>query len=110
MSSTESGLQFSVITQGEGPIPSRQDRVRVHYTGKLIDGSVFDSSVARGEPAEFPVSGVIPGWIEALTLMPVGSKWELVIPQNLAYGERGAGASIPPFSTLIFEVELLEIL
>ncbi|MEQ4515806.1 MAG: FKBP-type peptidyl-prolyl cis-trans isomerase, partial [Pantoea agglomerans] len=110
VSSTESGLQFSVITQGEGPIPSRQDRVRVHYTGKLIDGSVFDSSVARGEPAEFPVSGVIPGWIEALTLMPVGSKWELVIPQNLAYGERGAGASIPPFSTLIFEVELLEIL
>ena len=82
----------------------------LHYTGKLIDGSVFDSSVARGEPAEFPVSGVIPGWIEALTLMPVGSKWELVIPQNLAYGERGAGASIPPFSTLIFEVELLEIL
>ncbi|WP_288476070.1 FKBP-type peptidyl-prolyl cis-trans isomerase [uncultured Pantoea sp.] len=110
VNSTESGLQFSVITQGEGPIPSRQDRVRVHYTGKLINGSVFDSSVARGEPAEFPVSGVIPGWIEALTLMPVGSKWELVIPQNLAYGERGAGASIPPFSTLIFEVELLEIL
>jgi FKBP-type peptidyl-prolyl cis-trans isomerase FklB len=110
VSSTESGLQFSVIKQGDGAIPSRQDRVRVHYTGKLIDGSVFDSSVARGEPAEFPVSGVIPGWIEALTLMPVGSKWELVIPQNLAYGERGAGASIPPFSTLVFEVELLEIL
>lgn len=110
VSSTESGLQFSVIKQGDGPIPSRQDRVRVHYTGKLIDGSVFDSSVARGEPAEFPVSGVIAGWIEALTLMPVGSKWELVIPQNLAYGERGAGASIPPFSTLVFEVELLEIL
>jgi FKBP-type peptidyl-prolyl cis-trans isomerase FklB len=110
VSSTESGLQFSVMTQGEGPIPSRQDRVRVHYTGKLIDGTVFDSSVARGEPAEFPVTGVIAGWIEALTLMPVGSKWELVIPHNLAYGERGAGASIPPFSTLIFEVELLEIL
>jgi FKBP-type peptidyl-prolyl cis-trans isomerase FklB len=110
VSSTESGLQFSVIKQGDGAIPSRLDRVRVHYTGKLIDGSVFDSSVARGEPAEFPVSGVIPGWIEALTLMPVGSKWELVIPQNLAYGERGAGASIPPFSTLVFEVELLEIL
>jgi len=110
VSSTESGLQFSVIKQGDGAIPSRQDRVRVHYTGKLTDGSVFDSSVARGEPAEFPVSGVIPGWIEALTLMPVGSKWELVIPQNLAYGERGAGASIPPFSTLVFEVELLEIL
>jgi FKBP-type peptidyl-prolyl cis-trans isomerase len=90
--------------------PARTDRVRVHYTGKLIDGTVFDSSVARGEPAEFPVNGVIPGWIEALTLMPVGSKWELTIPQELAYGERGAGASIPPFSTLVFEVELLEIL
>jgi len=110
VSSTETGLQFSVLTQGDGAIPSRQDRVRVHYTGKLIDGSVFDSSVQRGEPAEFPVSGVIPGWIEALTLMPVGSKWELVIPHNLAYGERGAGASIPPYSTLVFEVELLEIL
>ncbi|GGD38555.1 FKBP-type peptidyl-prolyl cis-trans isomerase [Franconibacter pulveris 1160] len=110
VNSTETGLQFRVITQGEGPIPSRKDHVRVHYTGKLIDGTVFDSSVARGEPAEFPVSGVIAGWIEALTLMPVGSKWELAIPYNLAYGERGAGASIPPFSTLIFEVELLEIL
>lgn len=110
VSSTESGLQFRVITQGEGAIPSRQDRVRVHYTGKLINGTVFDSSVARGEPAEFPVSGVIAGWIEALTLMPVGSKWELTIPYQLAYGERGAGASIPPFSTLVFEVELLDIL
>lgn len=110
VSSTESGLQFRVITQGSGAIPARKDRVRVHYTGKLIDGTVFDSSVQRGEPAEFPVSGVIAGWIEALTLMPVGSKWELTIPQNLAYGERGAGASIPPFSTLVFEVELLEIL
>lgn len=109
MSSTETGLQFSVITQGEGAIPSRQDRVRVHYTGKLIDGTVFDSSVQRGEPAEFGQRRDS-GWIEALTLMPVGSKWELVIPQNLAYGERGAGASIPPFSTLVFEVELLEIL
>jgi len=110
VNSTESGLQFRVLKQGEGAIPSRQDRVRVHYTGKLIDGTVFDSSVQRGEPAEFPVSGVIAGWIEALTLMPVGSKWELVIPQQLAYGERGAGASIPPLSTLVFEVELLEIL
>lgn len=110
VNSTESGLQFRVLTQGEGTIPARTDRVRVHYTGKLIDGTVFDSSVARGEPAEFPVNGVIAGWIEALTLMPVGSKWELTIPQNLAYGERGAGASIPPFSTLVFEVELLEIL
>ncbi|MFP1819140.1 FKBP-type peptidyl-prolyl cis-trans isomerase [Lonsdalea quercina] len=110
VSSTESGLQFRVLTQGEGGIPARQDRVRVHYTGRLIDGTVFDSSVQRGQPAEFPVSGVIPGWVEALTLMPVGSKWELYIPQELAYGERGAGASIPPFSALIFEVELLEIL
>ncbi|WP_409161237.1 FKBP-type peptidyl-prolyl cis-trans isomerase [Pectobacterium sp. B2J-2] len=110
VNSTESGLQFRVLTQGEGSIPARQDRVRVHYTGRLIDGSVFDSSVQRGQPAEFPVNGVIPGWIEALTLMPVGSKWELYIPHNLAYGERGAGASIPPFSALIFEVELLEIL
>lgn len=110
VSSTESGLQFRVLTQGEGAIPARQDRVRVHYTGRLIDGTVFDSSVQRGQPAEFPVSGVIPGWIEALTLMPVGSKWELYIPHNLAYGERGAGASIPPFSALIFEVELLDIL
>ena len=100
VNSTESGLQFRVINQGEGAIPARTDRVRVHYTGKLIDGTVF----------EFPVNGVIPGWIEALTLMPVGSKWELTIPQELAYGERGAGASIPPFSTLVFEVELLEIL
>lgn len=110
VSTTESGLQFSVINQGDGAIPSRSDRVRVHYTGRLIDGSVFDSSVQRGQPAEFPVSGVIPGWIEALTLMPVGSKWELYIPHQLAYGERGAGASIPSFSTLVFEVELLEIL
>lgn len=110
VSSTESGLQFRVLSQGEGMIPSRQDRVRVHYTGRLIDGTVFDSSVQRGEPAEFPVSGVIPGWIEALTLMPVGSKWELYIPHNLAYGDRGAGAAIPPFSALVFEVELLEIL
>jgi FKBP-type peptidyl-prolyl cis-trans isomerase FklB len=110
VNSTESGLQFRVLTQGEGSIPARTDHVRVHYTGKLVDGTVFDSSVQRGEPAEFPVNGVIAGWIEALTLMPVGSKWELTIPDNLAYGERGAGASIPPFSTLVFEVELLEIL
>lgn len=101
---TESGLQFSVINQGEGAIPARTDRVRVHYTGRLIDGTVFDSSVQRGQPAEFPVSGVIPGWIEALTLMPVGSKWELYIPSELAYGERGAGASIPPFSTLVLKL------
>lgn len=107
---TESGLQFLVITQGEGAIPGCQDSVRVHYTGRLTDGSIFDSSVERGQPAEFPVSGVIPGWTEALTAMPVGSKWQLYIPYNLAYGERGAGATIPPFSTLLFDVELLEIL
>lgn len=84
--------------------------MRVHYTGSLIDGTVFDSSVKRGQPAEFPVNGVIRGWTEALQLMPVGSKWRLTIPQELAYGERGAGASIPPFATLVFEVELLDIL
>ncbi|HDL7927504.1 TPA: peptidylprolyl isomerase [Yersinia enterocolitica] len=110
VTTTESGLQFSVLQAGDGPIPSRQDRVRVHYTGRLVDGTVFDSSVERGQPAEFPVSGVIPGWIEALSMMPVGSKWKLYIPHNLAYGERGAGATIPPFSALMFEVELLEIL
>ncbi|WP_227731810.1 peptidylprolyl isomerase [Yersinia proxima] len=110
VTTTESGLQFSVLQAGDGPIPSRQDRVRVHYTGRLVDKTVFDSSVERGQPAEFPVSGVIPGWIEALSMMPVGSKWELYIPHNLAYGERGAGATIPPFSALVFEVELLEIL
>ena len=105
-----SGLIYSEVAAGSGPSPSLTDAVKVHYTGKLIDGTVFDSSVARGEPAEFPVTGVIGGWIEALTLMPVGSKWELTIPHNLAYGERGAGASIPPFSTLVFEVELLDII
>ncbi|MEY4475877.1 MAG: hypothetical protein RL248_1644 [Pseudomonadota bacterium] len=110
VTSTESGLQFSILQAGDGPIPSRQDHVRVHYTGCLVDGTVFDSSVERGQPAEFPVNGVIPGWIEALSMMPVGSKWKLYIPHNLAYGERGAGATIPPFSALVFEVELLEIL
>ncbi|MFV9996637.1 MAG: FKBP-type peptidyl-prolyl cis-trans isomerase [Arsenophonus endosymbiont of Dermacentor nuttalli] len=109
VNATESGLQFSILKQGEGAIPAKADRVRVHYTGRLIDGTVFDCSRDRGQPAEFPVSGVIAGWIEALTLMPTGSKWELYIPHNLAYGERGAGAAIPPFSTLIFEVELLEV-
>lgn len=110
VNTTESGLQFEVLTQGTGAIPSRQDTVRVHYTGNLIDGTVFDSSVQRGQPAEFPVNGVIAGWTEALTLMPVGSKWKLYIPHHLAYGERGAGQSIPPYSTLVFEVELLDIL
>ncbi|MGX2956466.1 FKBP-type peptidyl-prolyl cis-trans isomerase [Ursidibacter arcticus] len=104
-----SGLQYEVLAEGTGKVPTKADKVRVHYTGSLIDGTVFDSSVKRGTPAEFPVSGVIAGWTEALTMMPVGSKWRLTIPHNLAYGERGAGASIPPFSTLVFEVELLDI-
>lgn len=107
---TASGLQYEILSEGNGKVPTKADKVRVHYTGSLIDGTVFDSSVKRGSPAEFPVSGVIAGWTEALTMMPVGSKWRLTIPHNLAYGERGAGASIPPFSTLVFEVELLEIL
>lgn len=108
--STESGLQYSVLKQGDGKIPSATDRVRVHYTGRLVDGTVFDSSEERGEPAEFPVNGVIKGWVEALQLMPVGSKWQLYIPQDLAYGSQGAGAVIPPYSALIFDVELLDIL
>ncbi|QIM64546.1 FKBP-type peptidyl-prolyl cis-trans isomerase [Frederiksenia canicola] len=106
---TASGLQYEILTEGTGKVPAKTDKVRVHYTGSLIDGTVFDSSVKRGTPAEFPVTGVIAGWVEALQMMPVGSKWRLTIPHNLAYGERGAGASIPPFSTLIFEVELLDI-
>lgn len=108
--STESGLQYEVLTQGNGAIPAESDRVKVHYTGSLIDGTVFDSSVERGQPAEFPVNGVIRGWVEALQLMPVGSKWRLYIPQELAYGSQGAGAAIPPYSALIFDVELLDIL
>ena len=107
---TDSGLQYEILTEGNGAKPTAESTVRVHYTGSLIDGTVFDSSVRRGTPAEFPVGGVIKGWTEALQLMPVGSKWRLTIPHNLAYGERGAGASIPPFATLVFEVELLDIL
>lgn len=107
---TDSGLQYEILTEGNGSKPTAESTVRVHYTGSLIDGTVFDSSVKRGTPAEFPVGGVIKGWTEALQLMPVGSKWRLTIPHNLAYGERGAGASIPPFATLVFEVELLDIL
>lgn len=107
---TDSGLQYEILTEGNGAKPTAESTVRVHYTGSLIDGTVFDSSVKRGTPAEFPVGGVIKGWTEALQLMSVGSKWRLTIPHNLAYGERGAGASIPPFATLVFEVELLDIL
>lgn len=105
----ESGLQYEIITKGEGNIPVSTDQVKVHYHGMLIDGKVFDSSVQRGEPATFGVTQVISGWVEALQLMPVGSKWKLYIPSQLAYGAQGAGQAIAPHSTLIFEVELLDI-
>jgi len=104
-----SGLQYEVITEGAGATPKATDSVKVHYHGSLLDGTVFDSSVSRGEPATFGVTQVISGWVEALQLMPVGSKWKLFIPSDLAYGAQGAGQSIAPHSTLIFEVELLEI-
>jgi len=106
----ESGLQFEVLTEGTGEKPSASSTVRTHYHGTLTDGTVFDSSVDRGEPAEFPVNGVIAGWTEALQLMGTGSKWRLTIPYSLAYGERGAGGAIGPYATLVFDVELLEIL
>ena len=104
-----SGLQYEVINYGTGPKPTIEDNVTTHYHGTLIDGTVFDSSVDRGEPASFPVAGVIKGWTEALQLMAVGSKWKLYVPYDLAYGERGAGPQIGPYSTLIFEVELISI-
>ncbi len=107
---TESGLQYEVVEAGSGEKPSADSTVRVHYHGELIDGSVFDSSYQRGQPAEFPVNGVIRGWTEALQMMPVGAKWRLYVPQQLAYGEQGAGAAIKPYSTLVFDVELLDIL
>ena len=106
---TESGLQYEIISSGNGDKPQSTDQVTVHYHGTLIDGTVFDSSVDRGEPATFPVNGVIPGWVEALQLMSIGDKWKLTIPSELAYGERGAGNLIGPGATLIFEVELLSI-
>jgi FKBP-type peptidyl-prolyl cis-trans isomerase FklB len=106
---TSSGLQYEVIKMGTGEKPTVENTVKVHYTGTLIDGKVFDSSVERNEPAEFPLSSVIPGWTEAVQLMPVGSKFKIWLPSELAYGANGAGESIKPFSTLIFEVELLEI-
>lgn len=104
-----SGLQYEVLTSGEGAKPSAQDQVRTHYHGTLIDGTVFDSSYQRGQPAEFPVGGVIAGWTEALQLMGVGSKWRLYVPSELAYGAQGVG-SIPPHSVLVFDVELLAVL
>lgn len=104
-----SGLQYEIMKAGNGPIPTANDRVTVHYHGTLIDGTVFDSSVDRGQPATFGVTQVIQGWIEALQLMPTGSKWKLHIPSNLAYGERSPSPKIGPFSTLIFEVELISI-
>ncbi|WP_215398500.1 FKBP-type peptidyl-prolyl cis-trans isomerase [Rheinheimera oceanensis] len=107
---TASGLQYEVLVAAEGEKPTRNSTVRTHYHGTLIDGTVFDSSYQRGEPAEFPVSGVIAGWTEALQLMSPGSKLRLYIPHNLAYGERGAGNAIAPFSALVFDVELLAIL
>lgn len=104
-----SGLQYEILKEGDGPKPKATDRVRTHYHGTLIDGTVFDSSVQRGQPAAFGVNQVIRGWQEALQLMPVGSKWRLYVPSDLAYGEQGAGGSIQPNSALIFDVELLGI-
>ncbi|UUO25361.1 FKBP-type peptidyl-prolyl cis-trans isomerase [Colwellia sp. M166] len=106
---TESGLQYEVIATGEGEKPTAASTVRVHYHGTFVSGDIFDSSVDRGQPAEFPVGGVIAGWTEALQLMTEGSKWRLYVPYNLAYGERGSQGAIPPYATLIFDVELLTI-
>ncbi|HSO87183.1 MAG TPA: FKBP-type peptidyl-prolyl cis-trans isomerase [Draconibacterium sp.] len=105
-----SGLQYQVLKEGDGEIPTATDQVKCHYHGTLIDGTVFDSSVQRGQPAVFPVNGVIQGWVEALQLMSTGSKWRLFIPSELAYGSNGAGGAIGPHSTLIFDVELLKII
>jgi len=109
VSVTESGLQYEVIKMGNGPKPTVDNVVKVHYVGTLIDGTEFDSSIKRGEPAVFPLSGVIAGWTEALQLMPVGSKFRIYLPQSIAYGANEAGDQIKPYSTLIFDVELLEI-
>ncbi|MBD8483183.1 FKBP-type peptidyl-prolyl cis-trans isomerase [Pseudomonas coleopterorum] len=109
ITTTASGLQYEVLSTGEGSKPSSDSTVRVHYHGTLTDGTVFDSSYNRGEPAEFPVNGVIAGWTEALQLMPAGSKWRVHVPSELAYGAQGVG-SIPPHSVLVFDVELLEVL
>jgi FKBP-type peptidyl-prolyl cis-trans isomerase FklB len=107
---TASGLQYQIIKQGEGPKPLATDKIRCHYHGTLIDGTVFDSSVDRGQPIDYQVTGFIAGWVEALQLMPVGSKWKLFVPAALAYGDNASGPKIGPGSTLIFDLELLEIL
>jgi FKBP-type peptidyl-prolyl cis-trans isomerase FklB len=107
---TASGLQYQILKEGTGPKPSATDKIKCHYHGTLINGTIFDSSVDRNQPIEYPVNGFIPGWIEALQLMPVGSKWKLFVPSNLAYGNQGSGPLIGPGATLIFELELLEIL
>jgi FKBP-type peptidyl-prolyl cis-trans isomerase FklB len=104
---TSSGLQYEILTEGSGPKPSATSKVTCHYHGTLIDGTIFDSSVQRGQPATFPLNMVIKGWTEALQLMPTGSKWRLFLPPNLAYGDRQTGAVIGPNSTLIFDVELI---
>jgi FKBP-type peptidyl-prolyl cis-trans isomerase len=109
MMTTASGLQYLVVTEGDGPRPTASDTVTVHYTGKLLDGTVFDSSVERGQPISFPLGNVIAGWQEGLQLMPVGSTYQFWIPPGLAYGTRGAGGVIPPNATLFFEVQLLGI-
>jgi FKBP-type peptidyl-prolyl cis-trans isomerase FklB len=109
VTTTDSGLQYEVVATGEGAIPTAQSTVRVHYHGTFVSGDIFDSSVDRGQPAEFPVGGVIAGWTEALQLMTEGSKWRLYVPYNLAYGERGSQGAIPPYSALIFDVELIAI-
>ncbi len=106
----ESGLQYEILVEGNGAKPTKESTVRTHYHGSFIDGKVFDSSVERGQPAEFPVGGVIAGWTEALQLMGEGSKWRLFVPSDLAYGAQGSQGAIPPHSALIFEVELLNVL
>lgn len=109
VSTTATGLQYQVLTVGKGKTPTPNDQVTVHYTGKLLDGTEFDSSVRRGSPATFGVTQVIAGWTEALQLMREGDKWVLFIPENLAYGDRGAGSQIPPYATLVFEIDLIKV-
>ena len=110
VTTTKSGLQYQVLTEGTGRSPKATDKVRCHYEGWLINGNVFDSSYQRGEPADFPLNGVIPGWTEGVQLMKEGAKYRFFIPYILGYGERGAGSNIPPYSTLIFDVELIKVL